>query len=77
MEGFEKDGTAIVDRAAGDAHEQNAEAEVHGQWFERILKKVIAEQTIDNQADWLEAVAACCEAKNRLTRRSGYSPLQW
>ena len=76
MEGFERGGAAAVDRGPGGAHEQNAEVKVQGQRFYRILQKVIEERQITVEKEYLEAVAAVCEAEDRLTRGSCDSPLQ-
>ena len=77
LRGCERDGTQVVEVAPGEAHEKLDICETHGGWFERLLARVIEGQQVATKEDWLEAVDAVADGKNRLVRRAGHSPYQW
>ena len=60
--------------AAGEAHQDNSHVERHGGWFERIFNKAFDEVVPTTEEEYRELVEAVCDAKNRILRKSGYSP---
>ena len=64
-----------VRQIAGEAHWQLGRTEVHGGWFARILTKVIAEHTPENQKAWEECVTHA-HVKNQMIQNYGYTPHQ-
>ena len=71
---LEERGVAIRVTAA-DAHHQLGKVEVHGGWFNRVLRKVIEEQQPSNQSEWLDCVHAS-HCKNQLIQVYGMTPSQ-
>ena len=71
---LEERGVAIRLTAA-DAHYQLGKVEVHGGWFNRILRKVIDEQQPSSQAEWTDCVNAA-HCKNQLIQVYGMTPSQ-
>ena len=55
---------------------QNARTERHGDLMKKMILKACYEYTPADLPAWLQMVTECGSAKNRLSNRSGYSPLQ-
>ena len=72
---LEQRGSAIKITAA-EAHWQLGKVEVHGGWFNRILRKVLSENSPQNQNEWLECVHAA-HCKNQLIQVYGMTPSQF
>ena len=72
---LEQQGTTVK-ITAGDAHWQLGKVEVHGGWFNRVLKKTISELAPQNQSQWLECVHAA-HCKNQLIQVYGMTPSQF
>ena len=60
---------------AADAHHQLGKVEVHGGWFNKVLRKVITEQQPANQLEWTDCVNAA-HCKNQLIQVYGMTPSQ-
>ena len=73
-EHLEQRGTAIRLTAA-DAHHQLGKTEVHGGWFNRILRKIIEEHQPSSQSAWLDCVHSA-HCKNQLIQVYGMTPSQ-
>ena len=67
---------AAFKMTAADAHWQLGKTEVHGGWFDKILSKVITEQTPKDQTEWIACVHAA-HCKNQLIQVYGMTPSQF
>ena len=65
----------MVKFIAAEAHWQLGRTENHGGWFERVLKKVIDEQTPRNRPEW-ETCVRHAHVKNTMIQSYGYTPCQ-
>ena len=65
-----------ISTTAAEAHWQLGKVEVHGGWFQRILKKVLADTMPHDRETWLECVTAA-HCKNELIQTYGMTPAQF
>ena len=72
---FERDETEPR-TSAGEAHHENSPTERHGGWFEEIFRKTVDEMAPTNDEGYDEVIEAVIDVKNRLVRKSGFSPHQ-
>ena len=61
---------------AAEAHWQNGKTERHGQWFSRILEKVMDESQPQTEQEYLTCIYQTQDAKNSLLAEAGASPYQ-
>ena len=65
-----------VQQTAAEAPWQLGKTERHGQWFQRILARVLDDMKPENEREWLSCVFQAQSAKNSLITESGASPYQ-
>ena len=65
-----------LQQTAADAHWQLGKVERHGQWFQRILSRILDEMRPQTEQDWLSCVFQAQSAKNSLLTEAGASPFQ-
>ena len=66
-----------IEQTPADAHWQLGKVERHGQWFQRILSRVLDECRPSNEAEWQTCVVQTQSAKNTLISEQGASPYQY
>ena len=61
---------------AAEAHWQSGKVERHGQWFGRIMQRVLDDVRPSDERAWLECLVQGQAAKNSLLSEAGASPAQ-
>ena len=61
---------------AAEAHWQLGKVERHGQWFGRIMQRVLDDVRPSDEREWLECLMQAQAAKNSLLSEAGASPAQ-
>ena len=65
-----------IEQTAAEAHWQLGKVERHGQWFSRILDRVLDESKPEDEEAWKTCLVQTQAAKNSLLSEAGASPFQ-
>jgi hypothetical protein len=60
-----------------EAHWKGGVTERHGGILKTIVRKLCEAHNVSNEDDMRIVIAEACAAKNSLSRRGGFSPIQW
>ena len=65
-----------VEQTAAESHWQLGKVERHGQWFQRILARILDEVRPTTEEEYLSCIVQAQSAKNTLLTEAGASPYQ-